>query len=382
MEHLPHLTADTQRKHVLLSSSECIGCIAADPGCVCCNKRGRNPKEFSWDWQVCTPHVLEEKYPEMIRFTLGPRRHGDKQHVIVPSLILDADHQPGTLPGGGSDYEVPSEEMDRYNELLRNRGEDFYISSGGENPVVVHPDGNYRRPIFLSVFTTFHPNLDDIFFTAMSNRERLVVSILSHLRRHGHVVNTTNLLDYKYLFEMKEDLINQSIAGEGSDLHEQNLGKKKVLNILVHVGDLAAKAPFPSRRSFNHIYRRSIFCPIPPGDVPHGSRFFHAVLSGCIPVVLTFNASIGGFTSWHMEKGAPYQDSYPFVDKIDYRKIVVEISGNNIDSIVEILQEISEETIAEKQAYMRKIRNYFINDFSGSEPDLFSLLLSEILDRL
>jgi hypothetical protein len=83
-----------------------------------------------------------------------------------------------------------------------------------------------------------------------------------------------------------------------------------------------------------------------------------------------------------MDQGAPYQDSYPFTDRIDYRRIVVEIPGSSIDSIVELLQAVPIDIITEKQSYMREIRKYFIHDYSGGGPDSFSFLLGDILGAL
>lgn len=335
-------------------------------------------KDFTWDWQVCGPHLLEEMYPNIVRTTLGPRRHGDQRHIIVPSLILDADLQPGPFPGGGSDYSVSDEEIDRYEEELNNTGRDVYVKSGGINSVFADEAGVPLRPLFLSVFTTFHPNLNSIFEQAMSTRERLVVSILSYLRRHGHVVNSTNLVQYASLFENEID--NDAPLGSLPE-KVSTVENEKIENILVYVGDLTAKITFPTRRTFHHVYRKSVFCPIPPGDVPHGSRFFHAILCGCIPVVLTFNASVPGFTSWHMDQGAPYIDSYPFTNKIDYRRIVVEVPGKDIDRLVEILQEVRQDVVRSKQQYISEVRNMFVHDYSGGVADSFSYLLPEIVKR-
>lgn len=324
--------------------------------------------------------MLEELFPEMIRLTLGPRQHGNRQHIIVPSLILDADHQPGAYPGGGSDYVVALEETsDFVGAISANR--DIYFKSWSNVTSAINKSETEQRPILLAVFTTFHPNLNQIFSTAMNTRERLVISILSFLRRQGHIVNTTNLVSYAHLFERD---VGKSKIPVCSDKNYNDLqcSRHKAVNILVHVGDLAAKVVFPTRRTMTHVYRRSVFCPIPPGDVPHGSRFFHAALSGCIPVVLTFEASIKGQISWHMDKGAPFTDCYPFSDRIDYTKIVIEIPGHRIDEITEILQDVPYEVILEKQKNLQLIRNFFIHDYSGVHSDTYSYLLAQILANL
>lgn len=319
----------------------------------------------------------------MLRLTLGPREHGTLRNVVTPSLILDADHQPGPFPGGGSDYFVEAEIAHRYSEELVETGRDVYINIAGENSPVVGEDGQPQRPILLSVFTTFHPNLNALFANAMNTRERLVIGILSYLVQFGHSLNTTNLYQYAGLFEQREKFsLSSAVKEKPLAANSFTTESKKAPNVLVHVGDLSAKRTFPSRRTFNHVYRNSIFCPIPPGDVPHGSRFFHAILSGCIPVVLIFNSSVPGLVSWHMDRGAPWVDSYPFTNKIDYPKIVVQVPAQDIISIVEVLQAVPDEVIREKQQYMLQIRNYFINDYSGKVVDSFSCTLLEILDRL
>lgn len=43
---------------------------------------------------------------------------------------------------------------------------------------------------------------------------------------------------------------------------------------------------------------RSVFCPIVQGDVPHQKRLFDSMLTGCLPVVVTFPSHRAGKAAW------------------------------------------------------------------------------------
>ena len=70
-----------------------------------------------------------------------------------------------------------------------------------------------------------------------------------------------------------------------------------------------------SARQVSGMMRRSIFCFCPPGDMEYTTRFFEAVLNGCIPVVVAYNASSSSTSSsrtWHIPGSAPFYNSLPF----------------------------------------------------------------------
>ncbi len=238
------------------------------------------------------------------------------------------------------------------------------------------------------MFASFHNKLDQRFEKGMVVRERMIIGILLYLRHHGFDVNATNLNQYAPLFASLGS--RRCCSGDG-DCDEascvaaaaEDAGSRLTgVNILVNLGDLTRSDSFPTRRTFHEAYRNSVFCPIPPGDVPHVSRFFHAVLCGCIPVVISFPGSSPGTESWHQEFGAAVIDSYPFPDDIDYDRLVVRIPAMFIDNLVEALLDISLDVIREKQEYIALVRNLFIHDYFGQVKDAFSLQLLEILRRL
>jgi hypothetical protein len=86
-------------------------------------------------------------------------------------------------------------------------------------------------------------------------------------------------------------------------------------------------------------YADSVFCPILAGDMAWQRRFFDVIMSGCLPVVLSWNTSRG--TSWHIpETMSPITPSidmaYPFAKgrfsgkdlAVDYESFVVQCPGN------------------------------------------------------
>ncbi|KAL9179807.1 hypothetical protein ACHAXT_007777 [Thalassiosira profunda] len=103
-----------------------------------------------------------------------------------------------------------------------------------------------------------------------------------------------------------------------------------------------------NRQFFGKMYGMAQFCLVLPGDSPSQKRFFDAILSGCIPVVLSFESSMAGLAgrSWHIPDGHPVYDVYPWATgsnstykhfEIDYPSFVVEVYGGvgNIKSAIE-----------------------------------------------
>ena len=89
-------------------------------------------------------------------------------------------------------------------------------------------------------------------------------------------------------------------------------------------------------------YANSVFCPILPGDIAWQRRFFDAILSGCLPLVLSWETpDKPGGKSWFLKSSRDnrprtysIQQSYPFAKglfndeiEIDYESFVVECPG-------------------------------------------------------
>lgn len=115
----------------------------------------------------------------------------------------------------------------------------------------------------------------------------------------------------------------------------------------------------------------SVFCLEPPGDSPTRKSFYDAVISGCIPVLLS---------------NSRFKVKYPFDDVIDYGKFTVSFPEKAIQSqeihVVDALKNINQTVISEKQEYMKSILKYLQYSYPLSQDnednDAMSLLLRSI----
>jgi Exostosin family len=95
---------------------------------------------------------------------------------------------------------------------------------------------------------------------------------------------------------------------------------------------------------YQDLYPNSILCPILPGEMPWQRLFFDVMACGCLPMVISYpllqqkqGEENNNRTSWFLPNPLPslqhfhtwsIEESYPFVDAIDYRSFVVECPGN------------------------------------------------------
>ncbi|KAJ6802758.1 putative arabinosyltransferase ARAD1 [Iris pallida] len=98
--------------------------------------------------------------------------------------------------------------------------------------------------------------------------------------------------------------------------------------------------------------RRSIFCLSPAGDTPSSARLFDAIVSGCIPVIVSDELEL------------------PFEGILDYRKIALFVSSRDAVQpgwLVQFLKGISSDQIKEMQANLVKYSRHFLYS-SPSQP--------------
>lgn len=91
--------------------------------------------------------------------------------------------------------------------------------------------------------------------------------------------------------------------------------------------------------------RKSIFCLSPAGDTPSSARLFDAIVSGCIPVIISDELEL------------------PFEGIIDYRKMALFVSSSNALKpgwLLSYLQGIGPSEIKEKQRYLAKYSRHFL----------------------
>ncbi|KAG8078252.1 hypothetical protein GUJ93_ZPchr0007g3575 [Zizania palustris] len=91
--------------------------------------------------------------------------------------------------------------------------------------------------------------------------------------------------------------------------------------------------------------RRSLFCLSPAGDTPSSARLFDAIVSGCIPVIISDELEL------------------PFEGILDYRKIALLVSSSDAVQpgwLVKYLRGISAKRIREMQSNLLKYSRHFL----------------------
>lgn len=112
-----------------------------------------------------------------------------------------------------------------------------------------------------------------------------------------------------------------------------------------------------SRREARYGMHTSKFCLHPAGDTPSACRLFDAILSLCIPVVVSDYIEL------------------PFEDVINYRKIAIFIDTNTAvkqGHLVKLLRQVTSDRIVRFQQEMRKVKHYFeYEDPSGTVKEIW-----------
>ncbi|KAL1539864.1 putative arabinosyltransferase ARAD1 [Salvia divinorum] len=91
--------------------------------------------------------------------------------------------------------------------------------------------------------------------------------------------------------------------------------------------------------------RKSIFCLNPAGDTPSSARLFDAIVSGCIPVIVSDELE------------------FPFEGILNYRKVAVFVSSSDATQpgwLVSYLRNISPSQIRQKQTSLAKYSRHFV----------------------
>ncbi|XP_027148751.1 probable arabinosyltransferase ARAD1 [Coffea eugenioides] len=112
-----------------------------------------------------------------------------------------------------------------------------------------------------------------------------------------------------------------------------------------------------SRREATRGMHTSKFCLHPAGDTPSACRLFDAIVSLCIPVVVSDYIEL------------------PFEDVIDYRKVAIFVDTNTAVQpgyLVKLLRTVSTERILEFQRNLKKVKHYFeYEDPNGTVKEIW-----------
>jgi hypothetical protein len=183
--------------------------------------------------------------------------------------------------------------------------------------------------------------------------------------------------------------------------NEYILGKMPFLNVKMGHGE----RDWPSvKAEALQAYEDSIFCPVLAGDVAWQSRFFDVIMSGCLPVVLSWQIPEGNATSWFVPhynvrpSTSTIQESYPFAKgvfrgdatiELDYEAFVVQAPGNETDerdvsNILKVMENMllhQPEEIQRRQLLMKDAAiafTYGLGEDSHRYNDAFARIVSAL----
>nr|GMD30309.1 probable arabinosyltransferase ARAD1 [Ipomoea batatas] len=119
-----------------------------------------------------------------------------------------------------------------------------------------------------------------------------------------------------------------------------------------------------SRRAATQGMHASKFCLHPAGDTPSACRLFDAIVSLCIPVIVSDYIEL------------------PFEDVIDYRKIAIFVDSYTAikkGALVKRLRGMSMEKILELQRELKKVQHYFVyDDPNGAVKEIWRQVSSKL----
>lgn len=185
-----------------------------------------------------------------------------------------------------------------------------------------------------------------------------LVASISVRKRTGHVVipyvNTHSEYQPSYLKQRRVDrdafysqknismavVMASRISGNGA-IRQAFIDRAdewfngEIGGLPVSITNIQEKRKLPNEVETMKLYRQSIFCPCLRGDEPNQKRFFDVILSGCIPVVMSY-ASGQNSTTYFAPGAYPIEKFLPLAQKafagaptmgLNYSDVVIEIDG-------------------------------------------------------
>ncbi|KAJ1285884.1 hypothetical protein BS78_03G312300 [Paspalum vaginatum] len=116
---------------------------------------------------------------------------------------------------------------------------------------------------------------------------------------------------------------------------------KSAEDIIIEEGSAGAQGKAAAQDGM----RKSVFCLSPAGDTPSSARLFDAIVSGCIPVIISDELEL------------------PFEGILDYREIALFVSSNDAVQpgwLVKYLRGINAKRIREMQSNLLKYSRHFL----------------------
>lgn len=155
------------------------------------------------------------------------------------------------------------------------------------------------------------------------------------------------------------------------------------------------KPPFPLDLSSTYaLMSRSLLCPVMQGDTPWQHRFYDALVTGCVPLLVRYRkrSNNGMCDVWsysssytksdrHAPKSPPcIEDVYPFTAKVNYTEITVQIEESSFrkGSFAEAIYALDRRELEAKRKRLEELRHLFVYDWTSTSYDASSAMIEDL----
>ena len=202
-----------------------------------------------------------------------------------------------------------------------------------------------------------------------------------------------------FVFAMMDESINPIRRDYGRELRRLNASRPD-LGVAYHpIGDHRS-IPLPPQR-VHSLMSRSLLCPIVQGDLPYQHRLFDALVAGCVPLFLRYNALDAKGQpceawSWDAQNKSamrpvaratlPFtvcaRQQLPFFSRIDWSAISAHVPADALREgrLAEAIASLDRAELERKRRRLEALRGHFIYEWdeSAAAPDAFSSTMAEI----
>ncbi|KAK7400738.1 hypothetical protein VNO78_12030 [Psophocarpus tetragonolobus] len=248
------------------------------------------------------------------------------------SLIVN----PVRPPGSGSDKPVYSDEENQEALVEWLEGQEYWKRNNGRDHVIVASDPNAMYRV-----------IDRVKYSI------LLVSDFGRLRPDQGSLVKDVVVPYSHRIKTFEGDVGigdrKTLLFFMGNRYRKEGGKIRdiLFQILENEHDVIIKhgaQSRESRRAASQGMHTSKFCLHPAGDTPSACRLFDAIVSLCIPVIVSDNIEL------------------PFEDTIDYRKFAIFVETSSATKpgyLVSKLRAMSHDRVLEYQKELKAVKRYF-----------------------
>ncbi|KAI3452599.1 hypothetical protein Pfo_009263 [Paulownia fortunei] len=241
------------------------------------------------------------------------------------------------------------------------RASDYWKRSGGRDHVIPlhHPNAfrHYRDKVNSSIFIVAD-------FGRIVHISRLAKDIVAP---YPHMVESYANEDHEDPYESRETLLffrgRTKRKDEGkirTQLHKMLNGTKDVIYEEAYASEEGFKASAEQMRS-------SKFCLHPAGDTPSSCRLFDAIVSHCVPVIVSDRIEL------------------PFENEIDYKEFSIFFSDNEAlkpGYMVSELRRVSKEKWVKMWLRLKSISHHFEYQYPPKKDDAVNMIWRQVKQKV